>query len=74
MGKRYVDPAVGCPFYCSEDPSKIYCDGVEEENWIHLTWGDGKRKKKYKLERCRGSWSECPVAKINMDRGNTSGK
>ncbi|MGM9603991.1 MAG: hypothetical protein ACI3XG_02895 [Faecousia sp.] len=73
MGKRYIDSGVQCPYYCSEEPSKIYCEGIEEGCWVHVAWGDEKRKKKYKQERCRCNWRECPVAKINMARGRTSG-
>lgn len=73
MGKRYIDSGIRCPYYCSEEPSKIYCEGIEEENWLHVAWGDAKRKKKYKQERCRGNWWDCPVAKINLDRNKTSG-
>ena len=73
MGKRYIDSGVQCPYYCSEDPSKLYCEGFEEGLWLHLAWGDQKRKKKYKLSRCRGRWQDCPVAKMKMEMEKNSG-
>lgn len=66
MGKRYVDSGAQCPYYCSEEPSKIYCEGIEEGCWVHVAWGDMKKKKKYKQAYCRGNWKDCPVARMNM--------
>lgn len=66
MGKRYVDSGAQCPYYCSEEPSKIYCEGIEEGCWVHVAWGDMKKKKKYKQAHCRENWKDCPVAQMNM--------
>ena len=62
MGKRYKDPGVRCPYYCSEEPSKIYCEGPSEENWIHRAWGDEKKKKAFKKRVCRGDYHSCMIA------------
>lgn len=63
MGKRYKDPGVKCPYYCSEEPNKIYCEGPEEQvNWLHLAWGDEKKKKEYKRKNCKARWEKCPIA------------
>lgn len=64
MGKRYKDAGARCPYYCSEAPSKIYCSGVTEGNWIHMAWGDDKQRKEYKRCFCKGEYLRCPVAKM----------
>lgn len=68
MGKRCKDPGVKCPYYCSEDPSKIYCEGIEEGNWIHMVWGDEKDKKEFKKEVCKKGWKDCPLAMMREKR------
>ena len=67
MGKRYIDSGVLCPYYCSEEPSKIYCEGIEAGNWVHLAWMDGKKKKEYKHDVCRGAWEQCPLARMHEE-------
>lgn len=63
MGKRCKDPGVGCPFYCSEDESKIYCEGFEQGEWTHHAWMDGKKKKAWKKNICKHDWQSCPWAR-----------
>lgn len=64
MGKRMKDPYVVCPYYCSEDPQHIYCEGVEPGNWIHLAWGSKTDKQKYKRDTCKRNWKSCPIASL----------
>lgn len=64
MGKRMKDPYVECPYYCSEDPQHIYCKGVEEGNWIHMSWGSKMDKDRYKRDICKKCWEGCPVASL----------
>lgn len=64
MGKRYVDAGVKCPHYCSEDTSKIFCEGFRARQWVHLAWQSEGERKKYKRDYCRGDWEKCPIARI----------
>ena len=64
MGKRYVDAGARCPYYCSEAPSKIYCEGFQTRQWVHLAWQSERDRKRYKRDYCRGNWEDCPIARI----------
>lgn len=68
MGKRYVDAGVQCPYYCSEAPSKIYCEGFADKQWVHLAWESDKERKAHKREFCRGDWERCPIAAIRRNQ------
>lgn len=62
--KRYQSAYVTCPFYHSEDSQKIYCEGVTEENYIHLAFGDSKHKLKYEKEHCCKFYMKCKIAQM----------
>lgn len=59
-----MDADVGCPFYCSEGMSKIYCVGTKEKEWLHIAWESDTERKRHKREYCKGNWRSCPVAKL----------
>ena len=67
MGKRYKAAGAVCPFYCSEDPSKIYCQGLlPGKQWTHLAFQDAKDKKAYEEKYCKGCWEKCRYAQIHQ--------
>ena len=68
MGKRYESPEAKCPFYCSESPQKVFCEGVEQGSNIHLAFGDAKQLRMYMRRCCKGDYSKCPVAQMLLQK------
>lgn len=67
MGKRYIDAGAQCPYYCSEAPNKVYCEGLHKKQWVHMAWESDNEKKIHKRTFCRGDWKGCPIAKLPRD-------
>ncbi len=63
--RRYESKYAVCPFYKSEDDLKIYCEGVEDGTFIHLSFSTStKLKKRYRCKFCEGQYSDCRIAKM----------
>lgn len=62
--KRYFSTYVVCPYYCSEEPQKIYCEGCKEKTTIHLAFESSKDKKDYKKAFCCSmkNYDNCRIA------------
>lgn len=69
MGKRPIDRAVKCPHYHSDDAQHIYCDGVNDENWVHLAFPGKRKKQEYKCIYCRENWKRCLLARMQGLKG-----
>ena len=62
--KRYESKYAVCPFYKSEDPMKIYCEGVEDGTSIHLAFFSSSiEKKQYCRRYCQSNYCDCLIAK-----------
>ena len=68
MAKRYVSPIAVCPFYCSESPQKVFCEGVEQGSSIHLAFGDSKQLRMYMRRYCKGDYRKCLVARTLLQK------
>ncbi|MCI8611045.1 MAG: hypothetical protein HFE66_03890 [Clostridiales bacterium] len=63
--KRYESKSAICPFYKSEDPMKIYCEGVEDGTSIHLAFFSSSiTKKQYCRRYCQDKYCDCRIAKM----------
>lgn len=62
MARHYVSTEALCPFYHSEETTKVYCTGVEDGALSIQSWKSSA--KVWKAKYCRGSWARCPVAKM----------
>lgn len=62
--KRYFSVYAVCPFYCSEDAQKIYCEGLQENTSIHLAFQSAADKKDYKKAFCCSmkNYDNCRIA------------
>ena len=60
--KRYISKEVQCPFYHSEEPQKICCEGIWEENTIHLCFGTPSQQTEYKEIFCNTNYHNCLIA------------
>lgn len=73
MSKRTVSAYAICPFYRSEDPQKIYCEGVTSHSSIHNVFGDAKYKKSYEQRFCCSyDYKNCKIAKALFSREEDS--
>lgn len=62
MSKRYESSEVDCPFYHSETPQKLYCEGVAAGTSIHLAFESASRMKQYRAEHCCSNYDGCIIA------------
>lgn len=60
--KRHISKEVQCPFYHSEEPQKICCEGVQEESTIHLCFSTPTQQKMYKGVFCNNKYKKCYIA------------
>lgn len=51
MGKR-TSRNVKCPFYHCHDDTKIKCEGISDDNTLHLVFKDTITRAKYMREYC----------------------
>ena len=65
-GKRddWSRVSVMCPFYRSENRSKIRCSGFENVSALNATFPTPAEKRKYQQKFCDNDWRECPIAKV----------
>ena len=55
---NYRDPQAVCPFYIRSNANRIVCEGVSDENKIHLIFADQKKTVAYFNTYC-GCLSNC---------------
>ena len=60
--KRHISKEVLCPFYHSEDPQKICCEGVEENSSLHLAFSTPQQQREYKAVFCNKNYDACYIA------------
>lgn len=49
---RYEAKLVKCPFYKRNDNNRIICEGLEDNNKLHLVFANSIEKSKYMQEHC----------------------
>ena len=65
MKKNRTDnPYVVCPYFKCEDSQTIFCEGVEEDNAIHMAFSTPSIRKNYQDRYCKTLWKRCMVADI----------
>jgi hypothetical protein len=65
----YSDKYAQCPFYGHDEKQKIACnEGTEEDNFIHLVFGQSELKKEYRMRRCDSEYEKCPIYKMLYDK------
>ena len=60
--KRHESYKAVCPFYRSQDPQRICCEGITDYCSTHQAFGDSKRRKEYSKNYCYSNYEECPHA------------
>ncbi len=59
----------GCPFYLSEDPHRISCEGVDDNSTLILSYPRNAAGKWRRLKRyCEGDWKACPVYRMLLKK------
>ncbi len=49
---NYCSEVIVCPYYHRHDGNRIRCEGTNEDNSIHVVFGDQKKQKEYFEEFC----------------------
>lgn len=70
---NYIAKDVRCPYYIKEDGTKIHCEGVEDETYIHLVFKSPSIRRDYQLDVCCNDYNFCPIAKINNKKWEDEG-
>jgi len=60
--RGYQSSLALCPFYDSETPQKIICEGLVKCSRIHLTFGTRQSAIEYKKEYCYDDYGLCKIA------------
>lgn len=67
MDRYTVSQNARCPYYRSEQRKENYklrCQGPMPGTWLHMVFADRAELLKWRDERCKGCWRECPVARM----------
>jgi len=62
--KRYHDVMARCPYYNGEEKQKIFCEGLQEGNAIHLAFDTPDNRRDFKKARCNQDYNKCPIAQM----------
>lgn len=65
MGKYTISQNARCPHYRSEQRSDGYrlrCEGLVPGSWIHMVFADRTELIRWRDEKCKRCWRECPIA------------
>lgn len=62
--KHMIDAKALCPYYKHENPSVIYCDGVQDGSVLHLAFSTRAGAKEYKQSYCRKCYTKCKIYKL----------
>ena len=64
MPKGKIDESMlaKCPYYKCESKCIVYCEGVEENNCIHMAFATPPQKRDFEKEFCRAGWWKCIIA------------
>lgn len=57
-----------CPFYIKDEAYRIKCEGTQNENRLHLVFGDSKKLKKYLTDFCCENYKYCRIYKMQMEK------
>ena len=68
MGASHMAKHVLCPFYRKEDYVRIYCEGVDESNSIHLEFASKEHRRNYELKSCCKDYEKCRIAKMLYEK------
>lgn len=61
MGKHDWSRLALCPYYKCESRPTIYCEGVEENSTIHISFASPADAKAYKNKHCRADYCSCLI-------------
>ena len=69
--KRYTSTLAICPFYKHESKQMIDCVGAMDGTVLHLAFDNASNSFKYKSQKCRAEYTECPIYKmLTQERGD----
>lgn len=63
--KKHSDSKfVKCPFFHAQDPIKIFCEGIEAGNTIHLAFRTCDDRRRYMKRFCNCNFKTCKLYNI----------
>ena len=60
--KRYHDVMAMCLYFGGAEKQKIFCEGVQEGNAIHMAFDTPQNRRDYKKCFCNRGYNSCLVA------------
>lgn len=64
MTKRKVSDSVLCPYHKGLGKQELYCEGVQPNTVIRLSFGSITVFSQYKYNRCDWDYDLCPIAQM----------
>lgn len=63
---KYISKYAVCPYYSKNEPNRICCEGVSDENNVNLVFSDVNKLKEYSKTYCNDlrGYKECAVCKM----------
>lgn len=61
---KYKSSYVRCPFYKGENSQSIHCEGISDENTIHMIFSPANGKNAYRKKVCEKDYNNCPIAGV----------
>lgn len=65
---------VKCPFYKGQDNLKLYCEGVQPNSSIILSFTTKNEKDGYRIHYCQQSYRYCKVYYLNDTKYDDVGR
>lgn len=75
MGKKINKESklVKCPFFKGQDMQKIWCEGVQPDSSIILSFGTREGKRAYRLRYCDKAHRLCRIYRLNDSKYDEEG-
>lgn len=54
-----------CPYYKCETPCVIHCEGVCDDQSIHMAFATKTARRAYERQFCMDRWGQCMVAEAH---------
>ena len=61
---EYTSKSALCPFYQSEVPQSLKCEGIEEGTALHVSFDSKAHKAEHKKKFCCGKYHSCMLYKM----------
>ena len=69
MSNHAPSPVAICPFYKDTDRQKVFCEGLEPNCSIHITFATPEQRKQFERSHCKTwDYEACTLAVMHSKR------